>query len=686
MSFVTIRIDRQNPGASDFRVTLIEENGSETRAVLLKSEFTSGPWVVSLSGMSPSNATDIVQRVSNASSEDRDHSDFQLIAQTLYRWLLPVGPVRERWLALNNANSPPLYIEIQVDALGRLPWELACSPPPLRRPAQINGLYRLNAPQPVALQCSSWPLRILIVVGCSAWDEAALGVKDEVVAIERSFLPLGRSVDVHCLYRPDKIELMTFIRTFHPHVFHFAGHGGKLPGPQNKFGLRFDLQNNPWVWSAGDIDGDLPAWRWAPRFVFLNACRSAAEQNGSWSVQRSFLDGGAKASLGMQANTRGDLAGTFASKLYELCARGETLDDATHEARIAVGAKVPSYDHIDWALPALATTDRNLKLFDPRPRPTSLSFHKCREFEDVRFFANCRQPRREFTHWVYPAIPTKSAKNALVVLGEPKSGKSHLLKWCMENWAIGGARVRYIELHDGTPKTFISILRQIREGEADEKDETQYLHAGLSKTAFKRFNWELNNLTRIGEAGEWVEAQHPEPEIPDDGNPLTAKGDKRPEPILGAGFLMALKAAAGRDPLILVFDKLGGPKGERLIPTEDFEQLIRCLFCPIADDHDSLVKFAISATAEEASDYQLALIPQQNRVEYKVRVDFEGNELVNLAAEMLWFHEQKEVEELATTLLVRLKPGDRMKGLARLRIVLQALQGYSILDNVARMQ
>lgn len=690
MAFVTIRIAAQGAGQAGFVVTLIEEDDQETHAAISETNLTTGRWTANLAGTSPAPPTDIVGRLSGVAKADRSHPDFAEIAQTLFDWLIPPGDVRQRWIALNAAGQPPLHLDIRVEGLAQLPWELACSPPPRRRPALINGLYRHTAPPLPAAQCSSWPFRILIVVGCSGADEAELGVEEEVAAIERTFISLGRSVDVHCIYRPDKNTLRDWIRTFHPHVLHFAGHGGKLPGPGQKFGLRFDLSPplDPWVWSGSEIDVDLPAWRWSPKFVFLNACRSSAEQDGSWSVQRSFLNGGAKAALGMQADSRGDLAGVFAAKLYEQCALGKTLEEAVFEARLEVGGKIPSYEHIDWALPALDVTGRDLKLFEPRPLPNDLSFEKCSEFEETRFFANCREPRRVFTHWLYPAIQAGSTRNVLVVTGEPKCGKSHLLKWCMESWAVGGARVRYIELHTGQPKSFLSLVRQIRDGESDGKIETEYLHARLPAAAFRRFNWELNNLLRTGQMGEWVEADQPAHEIADDMSPWTAKGEKRLESTVCARFLEALKVAAGGRPLILVFDRLGGPNGERLLPPPDFEQFVIHLFRPIAEDPASLIKLVFSATDSEASDYKLDLLPTDKRVEQKVPVAFSDAQLGKLADEMLWFKNPK-VERMATQLFEFSLDTNAPKGLARLKAVLTAIEnvgGRTLLDSIRRMR
>jgi hypothetical protein len=326
----------------------------------------------------------------------------------------------------------------------------------------------------------------------------------------------------------------------------------------------------------------------------------------------------------------------------------------------------------------MTVSERNAKLFVPQPLPADESYEKCAEFEDARLFANCREPRRDFTHWAYPCVTTPDPeKNVLLVLGEQNSGKSHLLKWCMENWVIGGARVRYIKVHDGTPKTFLSVLRQIRDGEADDHDiQTHYLHAGLPKSAFRQFNWRLNNLIRTGASGEWIEAEHPEAEIPDEHQPLTALSDKRPEEEIGAFFREALRHAAGEKPLVLVFDQLEGGVGgrERLLPVEEFEQLVRRLVLPIAEAPSSLVKVAIVATNTQALAFRLAPMPPKyaDRVaRYKLPTNVTDDELAALAVEMMWFKDEQWIKDLASVLLLR--PPQREEpppqGLARLLVI-----------------
>ncbi len=405
MVSVTIRITtQQEAGETDFDVHLIEEDGTETAGVLKRADLTTGRWTANVGRGSPPAATDIVSHVAGVAPDRRSHPDYEDIAKALYEWLLPTGALRQRWSQLGN---PRVYVETLVDALERLPWEMACpATPPRHRPALIGGLCRLT-PQgdhhvaaPAANRRSTWPFRILIVIGCTADEEDGLNIGKEVDAIERTFHPLGRTVDVHCMRRPTHTDMMVWIGRFQPHVFHFAGHGIKVPGV-DQYGLRIENADRAWTWFSDTIDVDLPRKRWVPTFVFLNACRSAAEQNGSWSTHRSFLAAGAKAVLGMQADIGGSLAGDFAAAMYKGLATGASLEDAMKSGTRG-HSRCPR--DISWALPAMTVSERNAKLFVPQPLPADESYEKCAEFEDARLFANCREPRRDFTHWAYPCV------------------------------------------------------------------------------------------------------------------------------------------------------------------------------------------------------------------------------------------------------------------------------------------
>jgi hypothetical protein len=688
MSFVVIQV---LPVGVDFEVTLIQENQPLKSALLPRENLTTGIWTALIpEGQQGIPATDIVQRIMNVEPTQRNHADFGVIGETLYNWLLPAGPIRERWLRLQAGTA--LRIDIRDETLARLPWELVRSPESLRL-AVTNELHRTYPKKPRAVRDPSWPFRILIVIGCSAAEESALGIDREVNQIEREFLRLGRSVDVHSLRRPEFTTLSGWIREYHPDVFHFAGHGAKVPG-KDEWGVLIEPEAPaaPWIWSSESIPTDLELLEWTPTFVFLNACRSAVDRAAAWSIQRGFLSSGARAVLAMQADIRGDLAGLFAAQVYKKCAEGNTVQRGVTEGRMIVRGPAGGWNHIDWALPALVSTEPDLKLFSPRDYPRDVHFATCKEFEEARFFANCREARRIFLHWHRPCVPG-TLQNVLLLTGPPRSGKSHLLKWCMESWALTGSGIRYIEIYGdgGSGKNFLDILRQIRDGELDGQLSTRYLHGGLPPTFFRRFNWELNNRIKTGQPGEWISDDHPEEvEISDNGDPPKASGEQRLEKPVCEDFLLALQEVAKNRPLILVFDRFSGPNSERLLPKEDFNQLVTHFFLPIAEDPISRIRLVFCMNQPERAEYEIGPLIGAYARSYELPVAYSVEDLAELATEMLWSEDAplKEIRQIATLLLGLPEGYPQHNGIARLKPLLKMLieQHSPCLDRIVRMR
>ncbi|MEO8449265.1 MAG: CHAT domain-containing protein [Gemmatimonadota bacterium] len=679
MGSITIRI---SPKGLDFEVSLIEENQPAKSGLLVRASLTGGAWTaLTAAGQAPP-PTDIVQRLIGVGQVQRDHADFATIGETLYEWLFPLGEIRDRWTELPEDTT--ICLDAQDEELARLPWELARSPKPLRL-AATNQLHRVSPRPPGPAGEPSFPFRILIVVGCSATEEKDLAIDREVRRIETEFRRLGRSVDVHSLRRPTFENLSDWVKAYHPEVLHFAGHGAKVPG-KDEFGLLIEAAAGTWLWKSDDIPTDAALWKWKPTFVFLNACRSGVDRAAASSIQRGFLSSGARAVLGMQADIRGDLAGLFAAEVYRQCALGSSVQAAVSEGRLKVRGPAGGWNYIDWALPALVSTEPDLKLFRPREYPNDVAFTTCKEFEDARIFADGREGRRLFMDWQHPRVPPTAVQNVLVLTGPPTSGKSHLLKWSMESWAVAGARVRYLEIYGGSGKNFLDILRQIRDGESDGTDPTKYLHEGLPPELFRRFNWELNNRIDTGQPGEWKPEDHPAV-IPDKEAPPKASGEQRLEEPVCASFHAALQEVAKKQQVILVFDRFTGPNGERLLPKEDFDQLVAHLFQPIAADADSSIKLVFCMNQAESTDYNLGPLKGEFTRSYDLPVQYSDADLEQLAGDMLWTDDPLP-RELAAVLL-KFPQGNRpLFGLARLTPVLKALEGFKspLLAGVERMR
>ena len=91
-----------------------------------------------------------------------------------------------------------------------------------------------------------------------------------------------------------------------------------------------------------------------------------------------------------------------------------------------------------------------------------------------------------------------------------------------------------------------------------------------------------------------------------------------------------------------MFDQLEGGEGgrERLLPVDEFDQLIQRVFLPIAAAPASLVKVAVVATKTQAAAFKLMPLPPRyaGRVaKYELPIDVTNDELAALAVEMMWF-------------------------------------------------
>ncbi len=696
MTTTTLKISAFDPGRDGYPVSLTEEGHAPTEGLLPRAAFgAAGEWMVPLAGAAAAAGAagkDIVKTVVETAGRDRSTVSWAGLGAALFNLLFPAGPLRERYKSWGQDIR--LHLDVEPEELRRVPWELGCSTQPERCLALHQSLSRLHASVPGSSGSSEWPFRILILVGCSRSEEAELQADQEVSLITRTFVELGRSVDLRVVRTPRYEDLVALIKgkdeapyeRWEPHVLHFVGH--TAPGGDGSIGLSFNLREggaSNWVWTPQAIQKQLPLLGWVPRFVFLNACRTGTEQAGIWGLQRSFVDAGTQCVLTMQADVLGSLAGLFAQKLYKYIATGQSVQAGTHEGRLAVYNKQPDVTRIDWALPSLTASAPSLVLFKPRDPPVDVDFGQCREFKEARIFANCHEARRLLTHWVCPVRHSPGnppLPNVLLLTGEALCGKSHLLKWAMESWAVAGARVRYLELYDGTSKNFLAVLRQIRDG--DGSNGTRYLQRPLPRALVKRFNWTLNNLLATGHPGDWDEAQHPEPNIDDQKQELVAaKGEERLEPAICREFQAALKAIAQDQPLILVFDKFTDGN-QRLVSPDDFKLLVSHLFTPICNDPGARVKLVFSVNPYEKEVYGLTELPLRGVVSYVVPDNQTVEELVDYAAEMVWFTNESLVKGAAISLLSL--PYDKpWRGIARLAAVRRALS-EAVLNQIARMQ
>lgn len=644
--------------------------------------------------------------------------DFLQLGQKIYRWALTGDVATEFAAHYQAAPYPCLHVELASDELEAVPWELLAVPH--LRPAALAGLVRLHRANIQSYaDGDDWPVRILVLVGM---DQKTLGIAEELAAMEKEFVRFGRSVDLHIMAPPTPDELGSWLQKNQPHALHFLGHC--VQDPETGTGcLQIEHTQKPWLWKSTDMAHYLTKMKRPFRFVFLNACRTAAPHAQSLSVQRAFVDQGVPVVLAMQANIKGSYAGTFAAGFYSACAEGQDVVSAVSAGRERMYQVCldGSLDHRDWALPTLTMNAEIAEqgpfhLFTPKPAPKGDEFQRCREFEEARLFADFRDLRRGVTRWFYPLAPNapETGRNVLLILGEPRCGKSHLVKWCLESFAISGPRIRYVLVSEGKPKNFLELLRQLRDGEAmDQYDLEEYslLHSGLERAAFKRFNWELNNLLKTGARGEWKAEEHPEPEIADEGLALKPAGENLLAGIYSS-YADALRQCAARQPLLLVFDQFSGPQGERSLPVGEFKALVRGLFAPLASDPGAAVRFVFVASRSDYDYYGLSSLPRDRVHTIEVPHEFKGGapgaeraermhgfpvaipqdlpdeeaqHLYRCACEMVWYDLRDAWIQNAAKATATL-PAQGTRGLARLALMRYLLQQAGDARWVERMK
>jgi hypothetical protein len=188
------------------------------------------------------------------------------------------------------------------------------------------------------------------------------------------------------------------------------------------------------------------------------------------------------------------------------------------------------------------------------------------------------------------------------------------------------------------------------------------LHAGLDPRAFRRFNWELNNLLKTGAKGEWVEAGQPEI-IPDDYAPLQATGENLLA-LVFSSFAEALREAAKARPLLLVFDQFSGAQGARFLPAEEFKAMVRGLFILLVQSGDGSVKLIFTIARADYEYYGLSALPRDRVHTVTVQHDFTDDQIYQCAREMFWYQMDDAWESIAMG-VARLRSAD-LKGLARL--------------------
>lgn len=566
---------------------------------------------------------------------DDDSADFEKIGENFYE-LLHQGDVGTVWDDY-KANHPRLRVQLDIKPplVASLPWELICSDLDRLAVNPEQTLIRAYQPAraPEKMRPDSWPIRVLIVVGAKDDDQDVLPL-EEIRWIESQINKYDRQdpenhlvhrvIDIEILKRPSLEELQEVFKTgFKPHVFHFIGHGGI--NSKDKAYLVINHLNpqteqyEPIYWTVDDILNDIRGWRWTPRFVFINSCRSESkhqdyEENKkqAWSIGDIFRRLSVPAVLTMQADINGRVAGVFAGSLYKSLAELAPLDTALGHARSSAKTAAGGFDKREWALPVLTVAMPPEEILPLKPKAERINEIKdCTAFKEIEVFSDRREERRRLIRGFYPLPPEIENRDLIVVKGGKETGKSWLAKWCMEACALLNHDIRYVEVGGEGSKTWLDILFQIRFGNEGQRSSL-LIHNRLDDAAFQRFHWEIESRFKGHKPPTtWDGTVVPPRQL------KVADPDAKWTPdfikeTFDSFHTSLIQSAQINQPLIIVMDhftKNGGvlkdDMVEHLIPKLLDRAAKKKLRDQISEQEVRVVKFIIVLTEDEYKDFEI---------------------------------------------------------------------------------
>lgn len=418
---------------------------------------------------------DVLDRIEN---DDSVSSRFGEIGEYL-AGLLEIGDVGGRWKtrrqkSRGNAGSKfRTVLRIEPAELRALPWELLRADHRNLFADAENPVYRgVTAANPAP--CESLPLRILVVIGARDDEKAKIKWDKELEELRRTLHRDG-AVDFDELIRPSRQELITLVRQFRPHVFHFIGHGEMTAANEPSLIFWDAAMANKRAWAIDEMIQDFTAARWTPHMLVLNACRSAqldaagksTAHKSSYELSQALIENGSCCVIGMQGDIRGEASAVFAPLFYRAVLNGQALDSSAADARVAV-VNVLGQTR-DWALPALhvacAPHEAIPKKFAVE-NAQSLLTQFGSSFAALEDFVDRRDERRGICWHFLSDEQALQQQNLVILHGAKEIGKSDLVRWCTRHLSLRGRNVHYVDLrgNGGETRTILAAIRRGREG------------------------------------------------------------------------------------------------------------------------------------------------------------------------------------------------------------------------------
>lgn len=365
-------------------------------------------------------------------------SDPLRLGEELFEALF-TGAVRDLYqqsVGLVRAQGKGLRIRLHLDPasrevawLSRLPWELMRpagqgeAPGPDRMSPIVRYLHVDRPDQPVPLE---GVLRLLVVAACPG-DLVPLDVEREIQGLKANLDPI-EGVEVRVLEDATPQALRDALLDGRPHVVHFMGHGTLSETGEGALLLQGADGFSEAL--SGSVLARLLQVPQPPALIVLNACESARsgtapELQPFGSVAEALVREGLLAVVAMQFPISDGAALAFSETLFRRLAKGDPVDAAVAEGRLAIHLRAPG--SLEWATPALFLRTPEGRIVDlPFQVPPRIS-------EEIKDFSSYIQEKtkgfvgRQFVFDAVQRFTDDFPRGYLLVRGDPGIGKTSLL-------------------------------------------------------------------------------------------------------------------------------------------------------------------------------------------------------------------------------------------------------------------
>jgi CHAT domain/AAA ATPase domain len=538
------------------------------------------------------------------------------------------GEVAALWDAERAAHASTL-IEVVDGALRDLPWELLANDT-IQYFGRTPAMARYHTAPILQDQSSPWPLRLLVIIGSDHLGPT--GSVEELRRLRTDLLAFRHSIDLEVCSAQTPGALVAELKDFQPHFIHYIGHSGLSP----RSGLAALYLQGGTELDAQQIGTVLNQSGARPRFVFLNACRTAGA--APLALASAFAVEGVPALLTMQGEIQGDLAGQFAARMYKAMWCSMPIDDAVSAARtVLANVGTPQ----TWAFPVLSLAVSPDIVSPPRSQIDKVRerhIDRCPVFHEVRLFSGRSRERRDLRRAFSPLRPVDSSHHLKVITGESKHGKSYLVKRCLEQLALGGHNVQYVEVADCIEKTFVDVALNLLQPDA------AHGAAPIPEQIQDQLRWDVHCILTYGATRPW------------DGTRIPGRIEFRPDqqkaedPVKAVfeALFKALERASAQRPLLIVLDHFrSDPQAPPAVSKELFRDILwPQLFEPIMTGAlPSISIVLVMLTSDFLDSFGIDnLVPADQWLKVS---DFDPNSYQELAAELVGYPSEPELPIIA---------------------------------------